>query len=145
MSSIDNTADIVAIRALVDQYSAGANRLNPKEMAAVYAEDGEVVAFGTGFKGRDTIEEVFSQTIGLMEVMSQICSGGEITVDGDTAKGHWTVTEYAKRKDMEQVDLFLGDYEDEMVRTADGWRFAQRTFTVRGMHDFENAPPSLHD
>ena len=131
MSGNDNTADLVAIRALVDRYSDAANRMNAKDMAAVYMEDGEVVAFGTSYKGRAMIEDVFGQTIGLMAVMNQICSGGVIEVDGDSAKARWTVTEYAKRKDIDQLDLFLGNYEDEMVRTAEGWLFARRVLTRR--------------
>ena len=131
------TADILAIRALVDRYSDAANRLDPKGMAAVYAEDGEVVAFGNSFKGRETIEEVFGQTIGLMDVMNQVCSGAVIEVQGDKATARWNVTEYAKRKDLEQLDLFMGNYEDEMIRTEAGWRFQRRVLTRRMQGRFD--------
>lgn len=131
------TDDIIAIRALVDRYSDAANRMNAADMAAVYAEDGEVVAFGTSFKGRPAIEEVFGQTIGLMDMMNQVCSGAIIEVSGDTATARWNVTEYAKRKDLDQLDLFIGNYEDEMVRTADGWLFSRRVLTRRLQGRFE--------
>lgn len=131
------TDDLVAIRALVDRYSDAANRMDAQGMASVYAENGEVDAFGKVFTGRAAIEEVFGQTIGLMEVMNQICSGGVIDLDGDTATARWTVTEYAKRRGLEQVDLFLGNYEDELVRAPDGWLFARRVLTRRMQARFE--------
>jgi len=123
--------DEVAIRALTDRYMQAAARLDPVAMAAVYTDDGEVIAFGNRFAGRPAIEAVFASTIGLMQVLNQSCSGGVITVDGDRATAAWTVTEYAKRKDLEQLDLFIGDYADELVRTKDGWRFQRRTLTRR--------------
>ena len=132
-----STDDIIAIRSLVDQYSSAANRLDNKGMAAVYAEDGELVAFGKSFKGRQEIEKVFGQTIGLMQVMNQICSGGVITVDGDRATAHWTVTEFSKRKELDKLEIFLGDYNDQLVRTGEGWRFAKRTLSRRLQSRFE--------
>lgn len=137
MSTIDESADIVAIRALVDRYSDAANRLDVKGMAEVYTEDGEVVAFGNSFSGRAKIQEVFDQTIGLMEVMNQICSGAVIELDGDKAKARWTVTEYAKRKGKDELDLFLGNYDDEMVRTSEGWKFKRRILSRRMQGRFQ--------
>lgn len=131
------TDDILAIRTLVDRYSAAANRLDAKGMAAVYVEDGEVSAFGNSFKGRAEIERVFGQTIAMMEVMNQICSAGEIEIAGDRATAHWTVTEFAKRRELDKLELFLGDYNDELVRTPDGWRFAKRTLSRRLQTRFE--------
>lgn len=137
MTTGTETTDILAVRALADRYSDAANRLDAAAMAAVYTEDGEIVAFGNSFKGHKAIEGVFRQTIGLMEVMNQICSGAIIELAGDTARARWNVTEYAKRKDLDQLDLFIGNYEDEMVRTDVGWRFKRRVLTRRMQGRFD--------
>jgi uncharacterized protein (TIGR02246 family) len=126
-----NTKDIVAIRTLTDQYSAAANRLDAKAMAAVYAEDGEIDAQGNQFKGRQEIERVFAETMGIMQVMNQICSAGVIEVTGDRATAHWSVAEFAKRRNLDKLELFIGDYQDELIRTKEGWRFAKRVLTRR--------------
>ncbi len=137
MSRIDKTADLLAIRMLADRYSEAANRMNARDMAAVYAEDGVLVSFGHSFEGRAAIEKVFGETIGLMEVMNQVCSAAVIEVDGDRATARWTVTEFAKRKAHDKLELFLGDYADELVRTEAGWQFSRRVLTRRMQCRFE--------
>jgi len=134
---MSTTDDIVAIRALTDRYSDAANRLDTSAMADVYAIDGELVAFGNPFAGRDAIRKVFEDTIGLMQVMNQVCSGAIIAVDGDRATARWNVTEFAKRHGADKLELFLGNYEDELVRTADGWAFARRVLTRRAQARFD--------
>lgn len=137
MTTIDNTADLLAIRMLADQYSEAANRMDAQGMAAVYDEDAELVSFEHRFKGRAAIEAVFGDTIGLMEVMNQVCSGAVIEIDGDRATARWTVTEFAKRKASDKLELFLGNYDDELVRTSEGWRFSRRTLSRRLQCRFE--------
>ncbi len=132
-----NTDDILAIRTLTDQYSAAANRLDAKAMAAVYAEDGEIEALGNRFSGRQAIEKVFAETMGVMQVMNQICSAGVIEVTGDRATAHWSIAEFAKRRNLDKLELFIGDYQDELVRTKEGWRFAKRVLTRRLQTRFE--------
>jgi len=127
----------VAIRSLADLYSDAANRRDVKAMAAVYAEDGELVAFGQAYRGRGTIEQVFVETMERLEFVNQICGAGVLQVDGDRATSRWTVTEFTKRPDNEKLQLFLGTYEDELVRTPHGWRFARRMLSRRAQTRFE--------
>lgn len=123
--------DILAIRSLADRYSDAANRMNTKDMAAVYTEDAELVAFGNSFKGRSAIEKVFESTFSEIEFMNQICSGAVIEVNGDRATSRWTVTEFNKRESRDRMELFLGNYEDELVRQNGQWLFARRILTRR--------------
>jgi hypothetical protein len=137
MTQADHTADLLAIRMLADRYSEAANRMDARGMAAVYAEDAELVSFEHSFKGRATIEKVFGETISLMDLMNQVCSGAVIEIMGDRATARWTVTEFAKRKALDKLELFLGDYEDELVRTPEGWLFSRRTLSRRMQCRFE--------
>lgn len=137
MTTPDVTADLLAIRMLADQYSDAANRMDAKAMAAVYAEDAVLISFGHRFEGRAAIEKVFGETIGLMQLMNQVCAGAVIAVNGDRATARWSVTEFAKRKAHDQLELFLGNYEDELVRTAEGWRFSKRVLSRRMQCRFE--------
>ena len=134
-----NTDDVVAIRALVDRYSDAANRCNTADMAATYAEDATLNALGNELSGRAAIQGAFDQTIPLMQVMNQVCSGGVVEVNGDRATARWNVTEFSKRHGKELIEMFLGNYEDEMIRTADGWRFSRRVLTRRLGARFEPA------
>jgi ketosteroid isomerase-like protein len=132
-----STEHILAIRSLTEQYIAAANRLDAKGMAAVYAEDGEIIALGNRFSGRAAIEKVFVETMGIMDVMNQICSGGVIDVEGNRATAHWSVAEFAKRQGADKLEIFIGDYQDELIFTAEGWRFTKRVLTSRLRGRFE--------
>ena len=123
--------DILAIRALADRYSDAANRLDPVGMAGVYAEDAELVAFNNSYKGRATIQKIFEGTCEMMAFINQACSGAVIEVDGDTATSRWTITEFTKRHDFDTLEMFLGTYEDELVRRKGEWLYSRRTLTRR--------------
>lgn len=133
-----NAEDTLAIRMLIDQYSDAANRCSAEDMAAVYSEDGEVVPLGEKpIRGREALVEVFAYTIAQMEFMNQVCSGVVIEETETGATSRCTVTEFAKRRDKDKLDIFLGTYEDVLVRTEEGWRFARRVLSRRAQARFE--------
>ena len=68
-----------------------------------------------------TNASLFAQTMGMFDVMNQICSGGVIAIDGDHATGHSTITELSKRSNFDKLEIFLGNYDDDLIRTPDGW------------------------
>ncbi len=125
------TDDIVAIRMLTDRYSDAANRADFPAMAAVYTEDAELISFGNRFNGRAAIEKVFAETVGALEFVNQICAAGVIDVKGDRATARWSVTEFVKRRGKDQLEIFIGTYEDEAVRTPQGWLFSRRVLSER--------------
>ena len=51
-----------------------------------------------------------------------------IVVDGDRARGDWTVMSHMKRREGGQIDTVLGRYSDEFIRTADGWKICRVGF-----------------
>lgn len=139
-----NTDDILAIRTLIDRYSDAANRCDPEDMAAVYAEDGEVVPLGGApIRGRKALAEVFAQTISQMEFINQVCSGIVIEQTESGATSRCTVTEFAKRREKDKLDIFLGTYEDVLVRTDEGWLFARRVLSRREQARLEATLRSL--
>lgn len=125
------------IRVLADQYSDAANSMDAHGMAAVYAEDAVLISFEHRFEGRAAIEKMFGETISLMELMNQVCSGAVISIDVDRATARWTVTEFAKRKALDKLEMFIGNYDGELVRTPQGWRFSKRVLTRRMQCRFE--------
>ncbi|MBV9996918.1 MAG: nuclear transport factor 2 family protein [Caulobacteraceae bacterium] len=133
------TDDIVAIRRLADLYSDAANRGDAAAMASVYAEEAVLTAYGETFHGRAAIEQGFEGMVERVEIVNQICSAGVFTVDGDRATARWTVTGFTKRRDSDKLQLFLGNYDDELVRTAAGWRFSRRILSRRAQMQLEGA------
>ena len=69
-----------------------------------------------------------------IEYLVQINAPAIIAVDGDTASARSLVRECAKFRDRPGLMDVVGQFNDELQRTPDGWRFARRTFTILGTH-----------
>jgi ketosteroid isomerase-like protein len=138
-------SDEIAIQQTLNTYSFNASTGDLAAMVATFAEDGAWVVPGAGITctGHEQILAAASAITGAIEYMVQLNSPAIIEVDGDTATAKSIIRECGKYIGRQTNLEVLGLYEDELVRTADGWRFAKRTFTTRGMHDFDTAPPSL--
>jgi hypothetical protein len=138
--------DEFAVQQTLNTYSVNASLGKLEEMVATFAPDGvwEIPGIGARFEGREAILAGAQAIMGAIEYMVQLNSPAVIKVDGDTATAECVIRECGKYAGRQTSLEVLGLYSDRLVRTPEGWRFAQRTFTVRGMHDFENAAPSLH-
>lgn len=100
------------------------------EVAALYAEDGVMVrptAPDAPILGREAILAAFKSRP--PRTTRHICSNVVITVESeDTATGVSAMLLFTGA-----AAPFVGSYRDKFVRTAEGWRFAERlgslTFT----------------
>ena len=124
--------DEAAIRRLVAFYSDAITHLDPARAASVYAEDGCVSIMGAELQGRAAIEQGMRESFSAFSMLQMIAHGGLIEVDGDTAKARWSTIELMVRRGASEMGCIFGQYEDELVRLAEGWRFAKRSFTMAG-------------
>ena len=140
-------SDHFAIQQVLNTYSMTASLGQTAEMAATYIPDGvwEVPDIGLKCEGRAAIQAAGEGVTATIEYFVQLNSPAIIVVDGDKATARSIIRECGKYAGKQVALEVLGMYDDELVRTADGWLFAIRKFTVKGMHDFAIAPPSLHD
>lgn len=138
-------SDEIAIQKTLNTYSYNASTGDLEAMVATFAPDGvwEVPGAGIICTGHDEILAAASGITGSIDYMVQMNSPAIIDVDGDTATAHSIIRECGKYTGRDTCLEVLGLYDDELVRTADGWRFKRRKFTTRDMHDFDIAPPSL--
>jgi ketosteroid isomerase-like protein len=139
-------SDEFAIQQTLNTYSHSATTGDLEAMVATYAPDGvwEVPSIGALCTGHAEILAASQGIVGAIEYMVQMNSPAIIQVDGHTASAQSIIRECGKYAGRDTCLEVLGLYDDQLVRTAQGWRFAKRTFTVRGMHDYDTAPPSLH-
>lgn len=122
--------DEMAIRSLAAAYSDAANRGDLEGMLQVYAPDGVLVPFGgPERKGHEAIRAVVGQTISAYEWIFQMTHSGLVRVEGDIAHARFWVSEMVHMKDGNATQ-FYGLYDDELVRTAVGWRFARRVLSA---------------
>ena len=137
--------DAEVLGELVARYVEAVACFDVELYRSLWADDAEWVVDGRGtFVGPDAITELFVELRRPQELAVQRVTGGRVTVDGDVARGRWTIHSLT-RTDGRGSEL-IGIYDDDYVRTLAGWRFARRTFhpLYRGARDLPGrvfAPP----
>lgn len=126
--------DVLAIAHLAAAYADAVSRGEVAEACLTYAEDGELHSPTTEPAiGREAVTATITATCASLEFVFQTVHQGLVQVDGDVARARFPITEWARRTSDERPIQFLGVYEDECVRTSEGWRFARRTLLPRTM------------
>jgi ketosteroid isomerase-like protein len=121
--------DEIEINRLIAAYSHAVMRLDAAGSAAVYTEDGVLSAFsGPDVVGRDRIERMLGKVYAPLRFLSQNCGSVVIAVEGDSARASSSVSEFVQYKDKDPLSCCFGNYDDDLVRTAEGWRFTRRRF-----------------
>ena len=121
----DRIADLVEIDQLCARYMAYTSQHVPDRWLDVFTPDAEYNAFGTPY-ALDRFPALLAaaprgQFIGNMSV---------VELDGDRATGqqHFVFIDQATHA------MRLGWYNDQYVRTADGWRIRRRSTTFMRKH-----------
>lgn len=124
--------DIAAINHLAAAYAEAVSRGEIAEACLTYTKDGELHSPTTPpAVGRAAVIETITKACADLEFVFQTVHLGLVVVDGNTARARFPITEWARRRSDGRPIQFLGVYDDQCVRTADGWRFARRTLSPR--------------
>ena len=113
-SRVDPAADRDAIRDLLARYTYNGDRGRVAELVACFAEDGLLEFPGARAQGPEAILAVLTSGTRNSELtfVRHHITNPLIEVAGDTGPDH------------------SGTYDDKLVRTEAGWRFAQRRVRV---------------
>lgn len=123
--------DWIQIRSLVDRYSLAVNDADEAALAAVFVEDGEWTVdapFNVHVVGGKAIAASICQTLKGMEFVVQMVHSVVAEVHGNEGKVRSVMHEVARTSDRSGGLFMLGEYEDKVVRTKDGWAFKHRRF-----------------
>jgi uncharacterized protein (TIGR02246 family) len=116
------------IRDLTARFTDAVNRHAPKDLASLFAADGEWHVPGVPVaSGQEAIAALLAKLLGNFERLVQLTHSGHVDVTGDTATATWYLTENAEDA-AGTAYAFTGVYTDRLVNTPDGWRFATRSF-----------------
>ena len=120
-------ADKDEIRHLRHLYHEYVNQARAGDIPALFIEDATVDFgyLGRG-RGKQKIERFFEKMPQVLDSVTQFVHNHVVEVDGD----HGTGYAYLEAKSVAGGEAFLvcGRYEDEYVRTDDGWRFCRMDF-----------------
>jgi uncharacterized protein (TIGR02246 family) len=128
--------DRAQIRELTARYNRCFDDKDPEGFAATFTEDGVMqVTGGPVTSGREALAEMCRHVpYGIMHVTVD----ATVEVEGDRAVQDVTLLVVARppvdaRPDQRRSTVQRsGRYHDELVRTAEGWRFARRTASLDG-------------
>ena len=118
--------DQLAIRDLRYRYCHYVDQEQWQLAADMFTEDGEFVGIETA-SGREAVKGWFSRSVpGAMKKAWHLVHNDFVDIEGDKAHGFVAFDFYFI--DLEGNAMHgVGRYEDEIVRTDQGWKFKKRT------------------
>ncbi|BBX28577.1 nuclear transport factor 2 family protein [Mycolicibacterium alvei] len=125
MSDREDITDVLV------RYATGIDRRDWPLFRTVFTDDcvldyGEI---GT-WNGVDAVTEFMDQSHAMAGHTMHRLSNHAIAVDGDTATARTYIDGLIMAQDNSSGVNAVGYYDDELVRTAAGWRIARRRFTA---------------
>jgi ketosteroid isomerase-like protein len=135
-------SDEGAIQQVINRYTLGVSSPDWDMAIGTFAADGvwEVVSSGLALTGHDAIAKGMQGFHALFEWFVQINAPAVIELYGDRAKALSVIRENGKFKGRDEAVIVGGIYVDDLVRTAEGWRFARRAFHGAGSYHHAITP-----
>jgi hypothetical protein len=129
MGHHEDRADIIAI---THDYCWALDRNEWHELDDVFLLDATAVLGSHTCADRDEIKQVCSAALGPLDDSQHIVATHQVEIDGDTATSRCYLHAQHIRRDAEGGPHYIvaGRYEDDFVRTADGWRIKHRDLIV---------------
>jgi 3-phenylpropionate/cinnamic acid dioxygenase small subunit len=116
---------------LLVRYATGIDRRDWALFRTVFTDDCELDYGEIGvWKGVDAVTEFMEQTHALLGHTMHRLGNMAITVDGNHAVARTYLDGLMMAPDNKSGVNAVGFYDDEIVRTADGWRIARRRTTM---------------
>jgi ketosteroid isomerase-like protein len=132
-TTVQNFADHLEIQQVLNLYASALDKHQWSDLEQVFTEDAVADFIGIGVcEGRQAITELVTGVLTQCAVTQHLLGNYMIDVDGDKATAscylsamHAGLGDYAA-----EIFTVWGEYNDQLVRTADGWRIAHRSLTT---------------
>lgn len=116
---------------LLVRYATGIDQRDWPLFRTVFTADCELDYGEIGaWEGVDAVAEFMDKVHATAGHLLHRLSNQAITIDGDTAVARTYVDALIMAADNQTGVNGIGFYDDEIVRTPDGWRIARRRFTA---------------
>lgn len=127
--------DRTAISDLLDDYAHGIDTRDFAVVAGVFTEDARLDYSTSGGPDgdRDEVLHWLRQSLPAVSLTQHLLTNRRIHVDGDVATARTQLFNPLLFGGEDGTHLLLlgGSYDDELVRTPDGWRISRRVHTTR--------------
>jgi len=137
--AVQRLVDIEEIKQLKARYALACDDdYNPDTLAEMFTED---ATWNGGFmgqaEGKENIRAFFAGASDLVAFAVHGVGNPLIEINGDTATGHWYLHQPMTLKPDNATYWLVAQYEDQYVRTEDGWRFQHVLVKPRGFTPYE--------
>jgi ketosteroid isomerase-like protein len=126
--------DRAAINDVLDDYAAGIDGRDFGLVASLFTDDAQLdyTTSGGPTGDRDAVMHWLRETLPAVALTQHLLVNRRIRVDGDTATASTDLFNplLFGSDDNMQVLLLGGRYDDELIRTQDGWRISRRVHTT---------------
>jgi hypothetical protein len=119
--------DAEQIRNLVARAADATCRRDPDQWVDTWAEDGIWQLSGESIQGREELRGRWIAGMAKFPYVALLVFNSEVIVKDSTGTGSWYILEL-NRNVADETRMMVGNYTDEYVRTAEGWRFARRSY-----------------
>ena len=128
MADHDETADRLALRALVQQYARGADTRDAVLFADVFTDDGVLVTSTSEVLGRDRLLTIAPKLGRYRATMHLVGNHDVVFDDADHASGtaYCQASHVTARDGGDTVYVMMLVYHDSYVREPRGWRISHR-------------------
>ncbi|NNE72492.1 MAG: nuclear transport factor 2 family protein [Acidimicrobiales bacterium] len=125
-------SDRSAIIDLTARYCWALDQKNWADLDHVFTPDATADLGRGGQKSRDEIVARIRSSLDPLDDSQHMVSTHAITIDGDTATSRCYLHAQHVLHGTPGGELFVaaGRYEDDLIRTADGWRIKHRALTI---------------
>jgi ketosteroid isomerase-like protein len=126
--------DKIEIQETISRYHEGASTFDLEQIIATFLPDAvwEVPSMNLRAEGHQGLRETMGAVIASLDYLVQINAPAIIEVDGDRASARSLIRECTRFREGDVYMDVVGQFNDRLERTAHGWKFARRVFTVLG-------------
>lgn len=130
--ALQTVQDELAIRGLLNAYATHLDGRQFRDWVALFTADGRWDGGLGEFEGQDALLDMLHSNLGTAPLEGEryrslhLFSNPVIEIDGNTATASSRYAFYAAGEDGAPRPLLVGHYEDRLLKTDHGWRFAER-------------------
>lgn len=122
------TDDLIQIEQLYARYNTAIDTGDGETFAACFVPDGHFNPGHSQLDGREAIAAFAVDTHKNLPLMRHNATNLVIDGDGDAATGSAFLIGYLAGSEYKVI--VTGRYRDDLVRTAEGWQFTNRQFSM---------------
>ena len=142
----DPAQDQAAIQRVINTYSQYASKGDWDRVLPLFLPEAvwEIPHLGMKLEGIGAIADTLVMFKGMMDYVLQLNSPALIEVEDDSARATSGIRESGKSAGKDEGFDYFGIYADELVRTAEGWKFRTRVFEGFGSQTYALTSGTAH-